>query len=114
MPILPAGVGAAQRAARSAGRAGEEAAGIAKNTRRISSGTKTAAYRVPDGLTATTLTEVKNVRRLSLTNQVRDFAAYSSERGLMFDLMIRTDTKLTTPLQEFVRENGINLRTLKP
>jgi hypothetical protein len=49
-------------------------AGIVKNTLRIPSATKTANYRVPDGLTKTTLTEVKNYSgTLRLTNQLNDF-----------------------------------------
>ncbi len=47
--------------ARQLGKAGEETAGLAKNTLRIPSSTGTAAYRIPDALTSTTLSEVKNV-----------------------------------------------------
>mgnify|MGYP003541520247 CR=1 FL=1 len=53
--------GAGVGGARALGQAGEAAADIIKNTTRIPSATGTAAYRIPDGLTSTTLTEVKNV-----------------------------------------------------
>jgi RHS repeat-associated protein len=98
--------------ARSVGNAGEAAAGIAKNTTRIASSTGTAAFRVPDGLTTTTLTEVKNVAKLSLTNQLRDFAAFAAETKRGFDLVVREGTRLTKPLQEFIRNQGINLKFL--
>lgn len=98
--------------ARSLGAAGEAAAGIGRNTERIASATKTAAYRVPDGLTATTLTEVKNVGSLSLTNQLRDFAAFARETGRTFELVVRQTTELSRPLQQFIRDNGIQLRFL--
>ncbi|MCC7387821.1 MAG: hypothetical protein IT431_03545 [Phycisphaerales bacterium] len=98
--------------ARSLGAAGEAAAGIVKNTQRIRSATGTAAYRVPDGLTAATLTEVKNVGSLSLTNQIRDFAAFAQETGRTFELVVRQTTELSRPLQQFIRDNGIQLRFL--
>jgi hypothetical protein len=77
--LLPEGAAARMAEARAAGAAGEAAAGIAKNTKRIPSPTGTAAYRVPDGLANGVLTEVKNVGRLTLTGQIRDFAAYAKE-----------------------------------
>jgi hypothetical protein len=112
LPFVPAVAGAGVRTARAVGRAGEEAAGIVRNTSRIPSATRTAAYRIPDGLTATTLTEVKNVGNLGLTSQLRDFAAYARERGLQFELVVRKDTELTRPLQEFIRENSVHVRYL--
>ena len=98
--------------ARALGEAGEAAAGIVKNTERIPSATGTAAFRVPDGLTATTLTEVKNVARLGLTNQLRDFAAFAKATGREFDLVVRSTTELSKPLQDFIRTEGINVRFL--
>jgi RHS repeat-associated protein len=100
--------------ARALGRAGEEASGLVRNTSRIASLTRTAAYRIPDGLTETTLSEVKNVSRLGRSNQLRDFAAHSSQQGFNFDLYIRADTKLTGPLQQFILDNKINIRYLQP
>jgi RHS repeat-associated protein len=98
--------------ARALGVAGEAAAGIVKNTTRISSATGTAAFRVPDALSATALTEVKNVAKLSLTNQIRDFAAFAKETGRVFNLVVRETTKLSRPLREFIKNEGINLKFL--
>ena len=67
---------------------------------------------MPDGLTPSTLTEVKNVARLSLTNQLRDFAAFARATGRAFDLFVRKTTELTKPLQEFIRKEGININFL--
>ncbi len=67
---------------------------------------------MPDALSATTLTEVKNVAKLSLTNQIRDFAAFAKESGKVFELVVRESTKLTASLQKFIQKEGINLRFL--
>lgn len=64
---------------KAAGNAGEAAAGIIKNTTRIPSASGTAAYRIPDQLTATVLGEVKNVKHLSYTAQLQDFVAYAQK-----------------------------------
>ena len=109
---LTSGSMAAGASARSVGIAGEAAVGIAKNTTRIASSTGTAAFRVPDGLTKTTLTEVKNVVKLRLTNQLRDFAAFAAGMKRGFDPVVRGRTKLTKPLQEFIQNHGINLKFL--
>lgn len=101
------------RLARTLGAAGEAASGLVKNTQRIASATATAAFRIPDGLNATTLSEVKNVGRLSLTNQLRDFAWFARESGLNFELFVRPTTQLSGPLQQFIRDNGVILRILK-
>jgi hypothetical protein len=65
--------------------------------------------RVPDGLTNTVLTEVKNVGSLSYTQQLRDFAAYASANGLRFDLWVRPTTQLSGPLAQEVANGAINL-----
>ena len=85
----------------SKGKAGEVASGITKNTMHIPSLTNTAAYRIPDGLTETVLSEVKNYSgTLSYTNQLRDFALYSQSKGL--EMHLYTNTRLTGPLQRAV------------
>jgi hypothetical protein len=68
--------------------------------------------RIPDGLTGTTLSEVKNVQSLSYTQQLQDFAAYSQQNGLRFDLYVRPDTQLSGPLQQAIRNGLINLRNI--
>ena len=94
------------------GRAGEAASGIVRNTNRIPSASRTAAYRIPDGLSATTLSEVKNVARLSYTNQLRDFAAYAQSQSLTFELHVRRTTVLSEPLRNAVSNGEIILRFL--
>jgi RHS repeat-associated protein len=116
IPFLRAGSLASREAgpalARRLGRAGEKAAGIVRNSKRIPSATGTALYRVPDGLTKSTLGEVKNVRNLGLTNQIRDYAAYAEANNLTFELYIRrgNGTVLSVPLQKFVTDHNIVLR----
>ncbi len=63
-------------------------------------------YRIPDGLTGSTLTEVKNVSSLSLISQLRDSISYSSQNGLRFDLYIRAGARLSQPLLD-ARDAGL-------
>jgi hypothetical protein len=87
MPLLGAFILAAEgetgmAAVRQAGIDGENAAGINQAAKvRIPSATGTAAYRIPDALTSTTLTEVKNVAALSNTSQLQDFLSYAQSTG---------------------------------
>ncbi|WP_353115078.1 putative toxin [Microbacterium sp.] len=94
---------------RAAGVDGEVAAGIVKNTTRIPSASRTAAYRIPDELNGTTLGEVKNVSSLSYTSQLKDFQAYAQQNGLTFNLYVRGTTTLSGPLQKAVDSGYINL-----
>ena len=66
--------------------------------------------RVPDGVTDTVLTEVKNVKKLSFTSQLRDYLDISREQGLRFDLFVRRDTKLSEPLLQAIEQRIINRR----
>jgi hypothetical protein len=52
--------------------------------------------------------EVKNVARLSFTQQLRDYSQYAQESKLKFNLYTRPDTVLTGPLQQEVDEGFIN------
>lgn len=70
------------------GQEGLRALGIKQNTTPIPSVTGTAAYRVPDALTDSVLTEVKNVSRLGLSPQIKDFTYYSVQTGHRFDLYV--------------------------
>jgi hypothetical protein len=70
---------------------------------------KTAAYRIPDGLSKTALSEVKNAGKLSYTSQLRDFAAWAGQEGLQFDLIVRQSTRLSRPLQAAIDAGEINL-----
>ncbi len=86
--------------ARDLGREGEVQAGIEQAAKvRIPSLTNTAAYRIPDELTATTLREVKNVKHLGLTAQLQDFIAYAQQTGRQVILEVRENTAISRGLQ---------------
>jgi hypothetical protein len=96
-------------------RAGEQAAGILRNTERVPSLTGTASYRVPDVLdrSGRLIGEVKNVGSLSYTSQLRDFSAFARSSGFTFELTGRGSTQLSGPLQQAVSAGDIILlRTL--
>ncbi len=108
-------VGGASRAAKATARAralgnsGEKAVGINGSKKTIPSLTETASFRIPDKLTDFSLIEVKNVKSLSLTRQLRDFHLFSEEKGLSFILYTRSTTKLSVPLRRLI-ENGYIIR----
>ena len=91
------------------GKEGEQAAGIIKNTRRIESITGTAAYRVPDEITKAGIREVKNVKELSFTSQIKDLFLAAQKEGKPLTLSIRRNTKLSKPLQELVKRGEIKI-----
>jgi RHS repeat-associated protein len=96
--------------ARRLGSEGERSSGIDPSAKvRIPSATGTAVYRIPDALTDTTLTEVKNVAQLGYTNQIQDFEAYASRTGRSFDLIVRQDTTLSQQLQALADSGAINV-----
>src|SRR5262249_52429203 len=98
--------------ARRLGSEGEARASIDPKAKvRIPSATNTASYRIPDALTDTTLTEVKNVGRQGLTSQIRDFMYYATKTGRRFDLIVRQNTVLTRELEDMINMTGspINL-----
>jgi RHS repeat-associated protein len=102
--------------ARRLGVAGEEAAGIVKNTRQIPSASGTANYRVPDVLNpdARLIGEVKNVGTLAYTNQLRDFVAWGQQNHFRFELITRQGTRFSGPLQDAIDSGDIILRRLLP
>jgi len=68
--------------------------------------------RIPDGINSTVLSEVKNVKSLSYTRQLRDFSDIAAQRGLNFDLYTRPSTIFTEPLMDAVNNGAINLKTI--
>ena len=96
------------------GQAGEKLAGITRRKERIRSPTKTANFRVPDELTLTILREVKNVKRLGLTRQIRDFHIFSQQTNHTFILEVRRHTFISKPLQERIDAGDIVLRRSLP
>jgi hypothetical protein len=72
--------------------------------------------RIPDGVNraANALSEVKNVRSLSYTRQLRDYAKHAADEGMTFDLYVRGDdevvTDLSTPLIKAIRDGEVKLK----
>jgi len=66
--------------------------------------------RIPDAVTDNALIEVKNVKSLSFTKQLRDYSAYSQQHGLDFVLYVRSNTKLSSPLSKAVDNGSIILK----
>ena len=91
------------------GKAGETAAGIAKNTQRIESLSGKVAYRIPDELTPTTLTEVKNVAYQHFSTQLQDSLHYAIMTGRQMILKVAPDTVLSKELQDAIRAGWIKL-----
>ena len=92
------------------GQAGERAAGIPQGSKaqiRINGRT-----RIPDRLTQSELIEVKNVRKLSYTQQLQDFYEYCNRNNLRFVLVVRRDTQLSRTLQEMERRGQIVVRRI--
>jgi hypothetical protein len=94
--------------ARSLGQAGEDAVGITGPKVSIEI-PGSGQIRIPDALTESTLTEVKNVDSLSYTQQLRDFTTYSQANGLDFQLYVRPSTQLSGPLQQAITNGQIKL-----
>ena len=69
-------------------------------------------WRIPDGMTTGTLSEVKNVRSLGLTRQLRDYADYAKSKDLDFDLYVRPDTRLSPRLLDAADKGLINLKLI--
>lgn len=85
---------------RSLGIAGERAVGdIGQKVRLSVPGTD--RYRVVDGYLrrTNTISEVKNVKSLSYTQQLRDNVTIARNEGATFDLYLRSNTRVTGPLE---------------
>ncbi len=82
----------------SMGRAGERMAGIGKGPKEsIQINGRT---RIPDAMTKTTLTEVKNVKYISNTQQLRDFADYARATNRSLELWVRPTTRVAKTVIE--------------
>lgn len=86
-----------------------------KNTQRINSLSKTAKYRIPDYLDHANgiIGEVKNVKKLSYTSQIKDFMLYAEDKGYQFILQVNKNTKLSGTIKKLVDEGKIFLVYLK-
>lgn len=96
---------------RSLGKLGEKLAKIQKNTQRIESVNKTAKYRIPDILDKATkvVGDVKYVKKLSLTKQIKDYVAYAAKYGYTVVLFVKPETTISGPLQQLVDAGKIAL-----
>ena len=97
------------------GRIAEMASGIIKNTERIPSLNGTANYRIPDELNKISLTigEVKNVKYLSLTRQLKDFISYAKETGSTLTLRVNESTRLSKSLKKALKTIKSNIKRIK-
>ncbi len=97
---------------RALGAVGEKTAKIVKNTKRIPSATAKGGYRIPDELddVARVLGEVKNVKSISLTKQLKEFIDYARSQNppYAFVLYVRKNggTHVTGPLREYIKKYG--------
>ena len=90
----------------SMGQAGERLAGIdcsAKQPINVN-----GRVRIPDAMTNSVLKEVKNVKYISNTQQLRDFATYANATGRTLELWVRPTTKVA----QTVTSAGWNLHYL--
>ncbi len=86
----------------SMGQLGENLAGIdpkAKRSIRVN-----GRIRIPDALTDTVLKEVKNVKCLSNTQQLKDFATYAQATNRAMELWVRPTTKIAKTAIESGRD----------
>jgi RHS repeat-associated protein len=98
-------------AVRTAGREGEAAVRAAVDIGPKRSIVVAGRIRIPDGMTSTVLSEVKNVRALSYTQQLRDYAAFAASQpeGFRFDLYVRPGAALSGPLKAARDSGAVNI-----
>lgn len=107
--FMPGGT-EAMAEAKALGRAGEAAVGIWGSKVGIKVGGKT---RFPDRITKSTLEEVKNVKHLSFTSQLRDYSTFAKQNSLDFILYTRPNTIISRPLQNAI-DGGLIIRKFIP
>lgn len=95
-----------RRAAR-LGREGEEAVVAAVGS--IGRKVRIPGVGVPDGLTKTVLSEVKNKAKQGWTKQLRQYAEYAQENKLRFDLYVDPNTILSRNLLEARNRGLVNI-----
>jgi hypothetical protein len=95
--------------ARKLGQAGEDAVGIVGPKSAINVAGRT---RFPDALTRTTLIEVKNVKALNLTSQLRDYISFAQQTARDVTLYTRPNTILSGPLKDAIKKGLIIRRDI--
>ena len=93
------------------GKIGEKLSRLPKNKKHIESLSKTAKYRIPDYLDETNkiIGDVKNVKKLSYTSQLRDFMLYAEKHHYDYFLMVKKSTQLSSTLKDLVDAGKIIL-----
>ncbi|MCJ8345867.1 putative toxin [bacterium] len=64
-------------------------------------------WRIPDGVSKTAISEVKNVRYQRFTRQLKEYIDIANDLGREFHLYVRPDTVLSTPLQKAITDNVV-------
>ena len=105
-----AGASGGSTYARLAGRLGETRAqsllGFAKNTTRITV-PGTSRSRIPDGIVGNNLFEVKNVAKLTNTEQIRDMMAIAKNAGGQLTVIVRQNTTIAPKLKQWAEEGKL-------
>lgn len=91
---------------------GESAVGVTGPKERIPSFTNTAAYRIPDRITPTTVEEVKNVSRLSYTRQIKDYQLYANSVNKQLIIHARPTTCFTGPMRRLIDDGSIFVKII--
>ena len=55
------------------------------------------------------MSEIKNVKKLSFTRQLRDYAQYAKANNLRFDLYVRPGTQLSGELLKAEKDGLVNI-----
>ena len=122
IPGAPAFAGSSIKAARLAenarrGKAFEKAIlkafELQKNTRGIKSASGSAQFRIPDALTRDLLVEVKGVKQLNLTKQVRDFIDFAADDGRQVVIAVKDSTKISRGFREFIETGQVIIVRVK-
>ena len=65
--------------------------------------------RIPDGISNTAVSEVKNVAYQAWTRQLADYAQYAHYKKIAFDLYVRTSTILSSTVQAMEQSGTVNV-----
>ncbi|MEM6457362.1 MAG: putative toxin, partial [Acidobacteriota bacterium] len=122
-PAVPGGAASSIRAARLAanvrfGKAFEKAVlnavAFNKNNRQLTIRGSSRKFRIPDGLENGVLLEIKGVKELSLTSQVRDFVKFAGSSGRTVVLAVTDKTKVSRSFNELIEQGKVVIVRFKP
>lgn len=68
--------------------------------------------KIPDKTTKKFIMEVKNVKKLAYTKQLKIYFEFAKEKNIKFILKTRSDTILTEPLKQAIKDYGIIVKWL--